>query len=455
MPAYRPAELLERQREHFISGATLPVQARLDALNALRDAVRESEEELCAALCADLGKGRFESYMCEVGLVLEELSYVIKHVRRWAKPRRVPTPLAQFAASSAVWPSPYGSALIMSPWNYPILLTLGPLADALAAGNTAIVKPSAYSPRCSEALAELIERCLPAELAAVVTGGREENRELLSLKFDYIFFTGSTNVAREVMRAAAEHITPMSLELGGKSPCIVTKNAKLPLAARRIVFGKFLNCGQTCVAPDFVWCDESVRDGLLGCIKDEIARQYGDMTDYGRIVNRKHFDRLTALFGDGEIYCGGSADPETLRIEPTVMTGASWDSTLMTDEIFGPILPVMTYRDISEVRARLETRPKPLAMYVFSEDGAEARKLMRECRFGGGCINDTIIHLATSEMGFGGVGESGMGSYHGKAGFDAFTHYKSIVDKKTWFDLPVRYRPYTSGAEKLLRFFLK
>ena len=451
MPAYRPAELLERQREHFISGATLPVQARLDALNALRDAVRESEEELCAALCADLGKGRFESYMCEVGLVLEELSYVIKHVRRWAKPRRVPTPLAQFAASSAVWPSPYGSALIMSPWNYPILLTLGPLADALAAGNTAIVKPSAYSPRCSEALAELIERCLPAELAAVVTGGREENRELLSLKFDYIFFTGSTNVAREVMRAAAEHITPMSLELGGKSPCIVTKNAKLPLAARRIVFGKFLNCGQTCVAPDFVWCDESVRDGLLGCIKDEIARQYGDMTDYGCIVNRKHFDRLTALFGDGEIYCGGSADPETLRIEPTVMRGVTFEDAVMREEIFGPVLPIVTYRSLEEAVARIEARPRPLALYLFTRSGENRELVLSRCRFGGGCVNDTVIHLATSGLPFGGVGESGMGAYHGRWSFENFSHTRGILDKRPWPDIPLRYRPFAPGTLPLLR----
>ena len=455
MSAYRPAELLERQREHFISGATLPVQARLDALNALRDAVRESEEELCAALCADLGKGRFESYMCEVGLVLEELSYVIKHVRRWAKPRRVPTPLAQFAASSAVWPSPYGSALIMSPWNYPILLTLGPLADALAAGNTAIVKPSAYSPRCSEALAELIERCLPAELAAVVTGGREENRELLSLKFDYIFFTGSTNVAREVMRAAAEHITPMSLELGGKSPCIVTKNAKLPLAARRIVFGKFLNCGQTCVAPDFVWCDESVRDGLLGCIKDEIARQYGDMTDYGRIVNRKHFDRLTGLIDPAKVALGGECDESSLRIAPTVLDRASFSDACMGEEIFGPILPVLTYRTLDEALAEIDARPHPLALYFFSSDRAAQRRVMEEARFGGGCVNDTIIHLATSNLPFGGVGESGMGGYHGRAGFETFTHRKSIVDKKTWLDLPMRYQPYNKLGDRLIRMFLR
>ncbi len=455
MAEYTPAELLERQREYFLTGATLPVSAREAALRALRDCLRSHEEEIAAALCADLGKGRFESYMCETGMVLEELSYMLKHLRAYAKPRRARTPLAQFAASSASYPSPYGCALIMSPWNYPVLLTLGPLVDAIAAGNTAIVKPSAYSPRCSEAIAELVSECLPAELVAVVTGGREENRTLLSLPFDYIFFTGSTKVAREVLRAAAERITPCSLELGGKSPCIVTKNAKLPLAARRIVFGKYLNCGQTCVAPDFVWCDESVRDELLRCIKHEIERQYGDRTDYGRIINRKHFDRLTSLLADGEVCCGGGSDAGTLQIEPTVMTGAAWDSALMTDEIFGPILPVMTYRDIAEVRARLETRPKPLAMYVFSEDKAEARRLMRECRFGGGCINDTIIHLATSELGFGGVGESGMGAYHGRAGFDAFTHYKSIVDKKTWLDMPVRYRPYTAKAEKMLRFFLK
>ena len=342
----------------------------------------------------------------------------------------------------------------MSPWNYPLLLTIGPLADALAAGNTAIVKPSAYSPATSTLLAELLGSLFPEEHVAVVTGGRAENNHLLEQKFDYIFFTGSTGVGRLGLEKAAKHLTPVTLELGGKSPCIVDESANLKLAARRIVFGKFLNSGQTCVAPDYLICHAGVKDDLLTHIQAEIARQYSDGR-CGKIINPKHFERLTGLLQPEKVVTGGTCDPDALRISATVMDNVSFDDPVMQEEIFGPILPVLTYTDLESVIETVNRRPKPLALYLFSEDKKTVEAVTSRCAFGGGCVNDVIIHLATTHMPFGGVGESGMGSYHGKAGFDTFTHYKSIVDKKTWLDLPMRYRPYTKLSGKLVRLFLK
>lgn len=452
-------ELLQRQRRYFKSGATLPVCAREAALRKLYAAVKEYECELSLALLLDLGKNRNESYMCELGMLLNEIRHMLRHIRSYARQKPVQTPLAQFAACSYTKATPYGTVLIMSPWNYPVLLTLGPLVDAIAAGNTAVIKPSAYSVYTGQVIEKLVSQCFAPEHVAVILGGREENSRLLETKFDYIFFTGSTNTAKDILKAAAGYLTPVSLELGGKSPCVVTDSAKLELAARRIVFGKFLNCGQTCVAPDFIICDRKIKDKLVSCLKREITRQYGlapnSDASYGKIINRKHFERLRALLKDGDVVCGGEIDEAALKIAPTVIENAPWDCELMTQEIFGPILPIMCYGSIEEVREMMEERPKPLALYVFSENKSEAKCLMDNCRFGGGCINDTIIHLATTHMGFGGVGESGMGSYHGKAGFDTFSHTKSIVDKKTWLDLGIRYRPYTPAAERLLRMFLR
>lgn len=453
-------ELLDMQRKFFRSGATLPVSFRIRMLKKLRDAVNSHEDEIAASLKADLGKSGYESFMCETGLVRSEISYMIRHVRRFAGKHPVQTPLAQFAAGSFRKPSPYGNVLIMSPWNYPLLLTLDPLADAIAAGNTAIVKPSAYSPATSAVLAKLIRECFPPEYVAVVTGGRQENASLLEKKFDLVFFTGSQKVGKEVLRHTAEHLTPAVLELGGKSPCIVDETAKLKLAAKRIVFGKFLNCGQTCVAPDYILCQERVAAALVEEIRREIRSQYGenplDNPDYGRIINQKHFERLCGLIDPEKVVTGGERRNDTLQIAPTVMKDVTWNDPVMQEEIFGPVLPVLTYRSFEEVYDCLAEKPKPLALYLFSEDRARIREVTERCAFGGGCVNDTIIHLATSAMGFGGVGESGMGSYHGKCGFDAFSHTKSIVDKKTWMDLPMRYQPYQSSLyEKLLHIFLK
>ena len=452
--------ILEQQKKFFQSGATLSVDFRIEMLKKLKNALKLYEKEIASALYADLGKSDFESFMCETGLVLSEIGYMIKNVRRFSKEKTVRTPMAQFAARSYLKPSPYGNVLIMSPWNYPILLTIDPIADAIAAGNTVIVKPSAYSPATSALLEKMLGGIFPPEYIAVVTGGRKENAALLDQKFDLIFFTGSQNVGKEVLRHAAEHLTPAVLELGGKSPCIVDDTAKIKLAAKRIVFGKFLNCGQTCVAPDYVLCQSSVKDELLREIILQIKAQFGENPlenpDYGKIVNEKHFDRVCSLIDAQKVAWGGKSDRARLKIEPTVLDNVTWEDAVMQEEIFGPIMPVLTFEKTEDIFSLLADKQKPLALYMFSENRENIRAVTERCSFGGGCINDTIIHLATSEMGFGGVGESGMGAYHGKAGFDAFSHTKSIVDKKTWVDMPVRYQPYKRGSsDKMLHMLLK
>ncbi|MBQ8526458.1 MAG: aldehyde dehydrogenase [Clostridia bacterium] len=452
--------ILEKQRNYFASGATIPVKYRKEMLRKLYRAVKIQEKKICLALTKDLGKSDFEGFMCEVGLVLGEIGYMIKNVGRFASKHYVPTPLAQFAARSFKKAVPYGNVLIMSPWNYPFLLTVGPLANSIAAGNTAIVKPSAYSPATSAVIKEIMENIFSEEYIAVITGGRQENAELLNKKFDFVFFTGSGNVGKEVLRHTADTLTPAVLELGGKSPCIVDSSAKIRLAAKRIVFGKYLNCGQTCVAPDYILCDKSVKDRLIEEIRTQIKLQFGENPltnpDYGKIINEKHFDRICSLIDETKVVVGGGSDRAALKIEPTVMDNVSWEESVMQEEIFGPVLPVLTYDRFEDIAGLLRNRPKPLALYLFSEDKAHIREVTDSFSYGGGCINDTVIHLATSRMGFGGVGESGMGSYHGKDGFDAFSHTKSIVDKKTWMDLPMRYQPYKKGIYgKLLHMFLK
>ena len=452
--------ILQLQRDFYDSGATIPVSFRKRQLKKLYQAVQKYRLQIEEALKKDLGKSSYESFMCEIGLVLSEISYMMRHVKKFSKRKTVYTPLAQFASHSYVQPVPYGNTLIMSPWNYPFLLSIDPLVDAIAAGNTAIVKPSAYSPATSKVIEMLVKECFSPAHVSVITGGRAENAALLEKKFDFIFFTGSQNVGREVMRHAAVNLTPVVLELGGKSPCIVEESADIRLAARRIVFGKYLNCGQTCVAPDFILCHKSIQDKLLQELKLQVEKQFGSDpladNDYGKIINQKHFDRLCRLLQSGELYLGGETDAEALRIAPAIMTHVTFDAPVMQEEIFGPVLPVLTYENFDELMLLLKKRPKPLAQYLFSSNKAHIRRVNEELSYGGGCINDTIIHLATSEMGFGGVGESGMGAYHGKAGFDAFSHQKSIVDKKTWLDLPMRYQPYISKLyRKLLQVFLR
>ena len=450
--------VLSAQREYFDSGETLDVSFRIKMLKKLRDAIRNHQGEINQALKTDLGKSYFEGFMCETGLSMSEISYLIKHTKSFAKRKYVATPITQFASVSFKKPMPYGNTLIMSPWNYPFLLTIDPLADAIAAGNTAIVKPSAYSPATSEIIEKIITEIFPEKYVAVITGGRQENAALLDKKFDFIFFTGSESVGKEVMAKAARHLTPVVLELGGKSPCIVDDTAKINLAAKRIVFGKFLNCGQTCVAPDYILCHKKIKDKLVSAIAKEIKKQYGESPlenpDYGKMVSQKHFDRVAGLIDKEKIICGGGTNSQTLQIEPTVVD-ADFSDAVMQEEIFGPVLPVLTYDDFSQIYGLLANRSKPLALYIFSENKKNINFVINRLRYGGGCVNDTVIHLATSQLGFGGVGESGMGQYHGRDGFFAFSHTKNILDKKTWMDLPMRYQPYKAFYGKLLKIFLK
>ena len=452
--------LLGKQREYYKSGATISVKFRIEQLKKLYAAVKKYETEVNDALSADLGKSHYEGFMCESGLVLSEISYMIRHTKRFAKRKTVYTPLAQFASHSFKQPVPYGNTLIMSPWNYPFLLTIDPLADAIAAGNTAIVKPSAYSPATSKIIEKIITECFNPEYVAVVTGGRAENAALLKQKFDFVFFTGSQAVGKEVLRHTAEHLTPAVLELGGKSPCIVDASANIKLAAKRIVWGKYLNCGQTCVAPDYILCEKSVKDEFVSEVVKQIKKQYGEKPlenkDYGKIINEKHFVRLCGLIDKDKVVIGGETNAETCQIAPIVMDNVTYDDAVMGEEIFGPIMPILTFESFDTVIDELKDKDKPLALYIFSSNKQHIKRATTELSYGGGCINDVVIHLATSEMGFGGVGESGMGSYHGKDGFDAFSHYKSIVDKKTWMDLPMRYQPFKSNLyETLLHIFLR
>ncbi|MBP3557763.1 MAG: aldehyde dehydrogenase [Thermoguttaceae bacterium] len=460
MNAQEIEKLLDKQREFYRSGATIPVAFRVEQLKKLRRAIRQYEAEIVAALLNDLGKSAYESYMCEIGMALSEISHMIRKTKKFAAPRRVWTPLAQFPSRSYRQAIPRGSVLIMSPWNYPFLLTLGPLVDAIAAGNVAIVKPSAYSPATSAVVAKLLETTFAPEHVAVVTGGRAENAALLDQKFDFIFFTGGQTVGKEVLRRAAERLTPAVLELGGKSPCIVDSTANVKVAAKRIVFGKYLNCGQTCVAPDYILCERSIKDVFVAEVIKEIKRQYGDNplenNDYGKIINAKHFERLCGLIDREKVVWGGGWDATSQRIAPTVMDGVTAADAVMGEEIFGPIMPILTFDDFDAIVDELKTKDKPLALYLFSNDRKRVRRVTTELAYGGGCVNDVVIHLATTEMGFGGVGESGMGAYHGKAGFDAFSHLKSVVDKATWLDLPMRYRPYKSKLyAAALRMFLR
>lgn len=453
-------DLLQSQRDFFNSGATLPVSFRIRQLKKLYRTIQENQTQIAEALKKDLGKSSYESFLCETGLVLSEISFMLKHIRKYTHKSKVHTPLAQFPSHSFTQAVPYGNTLIMSPWNYPFLLSVDPLVDAIAAGNTVILKPSAYSPATSALIKQLIRECFSPDYVAVVTGGRQENAALLEQKFDLIFFTGSQSVGKEVMGHAARHLTPVVLELGGKSPCIVEESADLSLSARRIVFGKYLNCGQTCVAPDFILCHQTIHDRLLEELKKQIKIQFGDRPlenpDYGKIINRKHFERLKGRLQSGRLIAGGETDEETLRIAPAIMDQVSFADPVMQEEIFGPILPVITYDQFDQLIRELQKHQKPLALYLFSKNKTHIERVTRELSYGGGCINDTIIHLATSKMGFGGVGESGMGSYHGKAGFDAFSHTKSLVDKKNWLDLPMRYQPYTNDFyRKLVTLFLR
>jgi aldehyde dehydrogenase (NAD+) len=464
MPDTQPniPELVEAQRRFFAAQNTLAVSTRIAYLKKLYASILAHEAEINAALQADLGKSAAETYMCEVGMTLSELSNQLHHIRRWARRREHFTDLANFPSRSFSVYEPYGVVLVMAPWNYPFMLCMEPLIGAVAAGNCCVLKPSAYSPATSAVLGTILREVFPPEYVAVVQGGRAENAALLDQRFDFIFFTGGVTVGRLVMEKAAAHLTPVTLELGGKSPCVVTAGCDLKMAARRLVFGKYLNCGQTCVAPDYVLVDRRVQADLVRLVQAEITRQYGAQplqnTDYGRIVNRKHFDRLCGLLraSEAKIVCGGQTDADALRIAPTVLDNITPDEPLMQEEIFGPLLPILPYDSLDEAEQFIRGREKPLALYLFTKDAAVEKRILNTVSFGGGCVNDTILHLASTSMGFGGVGASGMGSYHGRKSFETFTHEKSILKKSTRIDMPLRYQPYTSKLyQTMIRLFLR
>ncbi len=437
--------VVEAQRRFFDSGATRIVASRITYLKKIKEYIVKNESILSDALKSDLGKSAYESYMCEISVVLAEVNYILSNIRKLTKNKRVATPFGQQLSRSYIRPTPYGVTLIMSPWNYPLMLTLPPVISAIAAGNTCVVKTSAYSKATSKAIADMLGEIFPPEYVAVISGGREENQHLLDEKFDYIFFTGGKNVGKTVLKKAADNLTPVTLELGGKSPAIVDETAKLRLAARRLVFGKGFNVGQTCVAPDYVYVHSDIKNEFVELLKEEISRQFGDCLnndDYGCIINEKHFERLCTLIDPEKAVFGGKGDPATRKLQMTVMDNVTWDDAVMQEEIFGPILPVLSYDSLDDVIAEIKRHDKPLAFYVFSQSKENIEKLHSSCQFGGGCVNETDVHVITTAMGFGGIGESGMGQYHGKAGFDTFTHYTSIVNKSTFIDLEQRYQPY-------------
>lgn len=450
-------QLAARQRAFFESGATRPLAFREKALRDLRAAVLAREADIAAALMADLHKHPSESYMCETGLVLDEIGYHLKHLAKWMRPQRVRTPLAQFPGQSLRVPEPHGRVLILSPWNYPLLLTLSPLIGAISGGNCAVVKPSAYAPATSALVAQLLRDTFPEEYIAVVEGGRAENQALLGEKFDYIFFTGSPAVGRQVMECAARHLTPVTLELGGKSPVIVDKSADVALAAKRIAFGKVLNGGQTCVAPDYLLVHASVKEEFVSAYARALEEFFpgGDLKQLPHIINDKHYRRLCALLEGQTVLLGGACDDALRRISPTLLDEPALDSPVMEEEIFGPILPVISFDALDECISFIRSRPKPLALYLFTRDKGVEERVFHTCSFGGGCVNDVVVHLATPHMPFGGVGESGMGCYHGKASFDAFSHHRSILRKANWLDLPMRYHPYTPARLGIIKKFLK
>lgn len=448
-------EAVKRQRAFFEKGATLSLEFRTEQLKKLPVWIHAHEQEIYEALRRDLNKAPFECYATEIGIVLDEVQYMLKHLKGWMKAEYVRTPLTQFPSRCFRVAEPYGVVLIMSPWNYPFQLALAPLVGALAAGNCAVIKPSAYAPYTSALLSRMIRELYPAWLVYVVEGGREENTKLLAQRFDYIFFTGGVNVGKTVMRSAAEHLTPVTLELGGKSPCIVDETADIRLAARRIVWGKFLNAGQTCVAPDYLLVHSSVRERLTEAMKKEIRRQFGkdplQNPDYPKIINEKHFQRLCGLMDGAQVVSGGRLQKESLKIEPTLLDQVSGESPVMQEEIFGPLLPILTFENIGEAVSFVKQREKPLALYLFTKSEENEKLVLTHTSYGGGCINDTVVHLATPHMPFGGVGGSGMGGYHGAASFETFSHKKSIMKKALWLDVPLRYAPYHGWTLSVLK----
>ena len=461
-------EVVNNQREFYNKHILDDINVRIKKLKQLKKIIIENEKEINDALEADLGKSNFESYMTEVGLVLSEISYMIKHLKKFNKKKYVYTPLSQFPAISFKKPVSYGVVLIIAPWNYPFLLSIQPLVGAIASGNCVILKPSEYSVNTSNIIEKLIKKIFKEEFVTVIQGEKEVSQELLEQKFDYIFYTGSTRVGKIVMKEAANNLTPVTLELGGKSPVIVDDTSSYKLAAKRIIFGKILNAGQTCVAPDYILVDRKIKKDFVNYLKTNIKAFLGENilenSNYPKIINKKQYDRLESLIrlNENNITFGGNSNLSKLKIEPTLIELGSIkeidkikNNNIMEDEIFGPILPIIEYNNIDEAIEYIKNKPRPLALYLFTKSKNNEKKILTNIRFGGGCINDTIIHLANEKLGFGGIGASGMGQYHGKKSLETFSHYVSVIKKSNLIDLPIRYHSYTKLKESLLRIFLK
>ena len=449
------SDLVAPLRATFSSGRTRALDWRRHQLERLRALLVNEEAALLDALRTDLGKGAAEAWMTEIGVVIAEVDHARRNLKRWARPERVASALAQLPARSAIERVPFGVVLVLAPWNYPVNLVLAPLVGALAAGNCVVLKLSEGAAATAESLARLIPEYLDDEAVRVVTGGPEAAERLLELPFDLIFFTGGPTIGRRVMEAAARRLTPVVLELGGKSPCIVADDADVAVAARRIAWGKFVNAGQTCVAPDYVLVERAREAALLEALEGAIRRFFGDdpreSGDYGRIVDARHHDRLVGLLAGGEVVCGGTHDASSRYLAPTVLTGVDLEAPLMIDEIFGPILPVVPVDGIDEAVGFIADRPDPLAMYVFSRSSETARGVLDRTTSGGACVNDVLMHLANPRLPFGGVGASGSGAYHGRSGFEAFSHRRSVLSRGTWIDPAVRYPPYGGGKLALLK----
>lgn len=449
--------IVHKQRKYFLSGATRPYSFRREQLVKLQHMLERYEQDIYRVLKADLNKSKHEAITTELGVLHTEIDFALKHLKDWMKDKEVPAPLTHKGTSSYITYEPYGVTLIISPWNYPVQLALAPMIGALAAGNTVVLKPSEIAVHTSNLLKDMITSTFESEVVTVVEGGVKTTNELLEQKFDYIFFTGSTQVGKIIMQKASKYLTPVTLELGGKSPTIVDEDCNINLSAKRIVWGKYTNAGQTCVAPDYVYVHEKIYMKFLRALQRQIHRLYGkrplNNKNYARIINKNHFERLQQLLTDAKVYHGGKVDPDTLSIEPSILTDITWNDPVMQEEIFGPILPVLSYTNIDEVITKVQQNDKPLALYYFGSNKENEARILQSIPFGGGCVNDTLYHLATPYLPFGGVGTSGLGSYHGKYSFETFSHRKSILRQTTMFDNPVRY-PGGKVKEALAKTFL-
>lgn len=447
--------LLESQKAYFKTNVTKSYTFRKQQLLQLKAAINTYQSELEEALFKDLHKSSFEAYTTEIGFTLNSISDAIKKLNKWMKPKKKKTPFFMFGAKSYVYPEPYGQTLIIGPYNYPVQLVLEPLVGAIAAGNTAIIKPSEFTPHVEKVLVKMISETFDEQYIKVVIGDYKITSSLLDLRFDYIFFTGSTRVGQIVYEKAAKHLTPVTLELGGKSPTIIDRSAHIKEAAESISFGKFLNAGQTCIAPDYIYVDETVHDEFLDALTQAIKKQYQDETQFGHIVSEKHYDRINGLINTDKVVFGNKQSNKDNRISPTILDQVTWDDKVMQEEIFGPVLPILTYQSLDDLIALLKEKEKPLALYMFSKNKKNIHKVLYELSFGGGVINDTIMHVSNPHLPFGGVGQSGLGAYHGRTSFDVFSHHKSIVKSTYRFKIKVAHPPYTTFKEKLVRNILK